>query len=101
MRAHPGLLLAVLLGCGKASDGRFGPDFLIGTAVAGFQVEMGCPTLAPERCEDRRSDWYAFITQPELLADGGLHLSGDPPSRGPGFFELYEADLDRAARELN
>jgi len=90
-----------LSACGSKSDGSFGSDFLLGTAIAGFQTEMGCPTLPPARCEDRASDWYAWITTPALLADPNLHLSGDQPSRGPGFYELYEADLDRAAHELH
>ena len=36
------------------------PDgFLWGTAMAGFQVDMGCPTLSDSVCADARSDWYA------------------------------------------
>lgn len=101
MRAGLCAVLAALCACGKGGDGRFGSDFLLGTAIAGFQAEMGCPTLPPARCEDRASDWYAWITRPELLADPGLHLSGDPPASGPGFYELYEQDLDRAAHELS
>ena len=34
MRFYFGLVLA-LFGCGKANDGRFGSDFLIGIAIAG------------------------------------------------------------------
>src|SRR5207248_3310398 len=96
------LLAAVvaLSGCGK-SDGRFGSDFLLGTAIAGFQVDMGCPSAPADRCEDRNSDWYAWITRPELISDANLHIAGDPPSAGPGFYELYESDLDRAKNELN
>ena len=73
-------------------DLPFPADFHFGAAVAGFQVDMGCPTIAPEVCEDRRSDWYQFITDART-AD---QVSGDPPSMGPGHYELYEADLDLA-----
>ena len=92
-------MLASLCACG---DGlAFPRGFLFGTAVAGFQVEMGCPTLPAAQCEDRGSDWYAWVTTPALLADPGTHLAGTPPSGGPGFFELYAQDLDRAAGPLH
>jgi beta-glucosidase/6-phospho-beta-glucosidase/beta-galactosidase len=92
--------LLLLASCSGA-DPRFPSSFLFGTAVAGFQVEMGCPSLPREQCEDRGSDWYQWITRPELIADPALHLSGDAPTTGPGFFELYEQDLDRAKAELS
>ncbi|MCB9787889.1 MAG: glycoside hydrolase family 1 protein [Deltaproteobacteria bacterium] len=76
---------------------RFPPGFLFGAAIAGFQADMGCPTLAPEQCEDRGSDWYQWITSPEILADPGAHMAGDPPTAGPGFWELYEQDIERLA----
>src|SRR5207302_10488935 len=99
MRPAPLLLCAALCGCSE--DPHFPRGFLFGTAVAGFQVEMGCPTLSATQCEDRASDWYQWITRPELVADSSLHLSGDPPAAGPGFFELYQQDLDRARNELH
>ncbi len=96
-----------VLGLAFACAGNSGnPDafpkgFLFGTAIAGFQVDMGCPTLPAEQCEDRHSDWYAYVTNPDLSGDSSLHLSGQPPSKGPGFFELYPQDLDRASKELH
>ena len=83
-----------------ASAARFPDRFVFGTAVAGFQVDMGCPTLAREVCEDRRSDWYQWITTPRIVHNPLLFMSKEPPTTGPGFFELYEDDLDRAAGEL-
>lgn len=88
---------------GRASGAlgyAFPADFRWGTATAGFQVEMGCPTLAASECEDRGSDWYAFITSPETLASPTAYLKGDPPSAGPGQWELFEEDAARAARDL-
>lgn len=79
---------------------RFPKDFLWGTAIAGFQVEMGCPTIAPGICEDRSADWYQWITDPELIADEKNYLSGDPPSWGPGHYELYAQDFALAKNEL-
>lgn len=88
--------LAVLLLFACSNDRSFPADFVLGTAVAGFQVDMGCPTLPAEKCEDRRSDWYGYITSTAAIARTQTHLAGDPPSRGPGFYELYAQDLDRA-----
>jgi beta-glucosidase/6-phospho-beta-glucosidase/beta-galactosidase len=95
------LLLLCLSACARGEDLSFPAGFLFGAAIAGFQVEMGCPTLPAEQCEDRASDWYAWITRPELLADSSTHLAGTPPAGGPGFFELYPGDLDRAAHDLH
>lgn len=74
--------------------------FLLGTAIAGFQVDMGCPTIAPEECEDRHSDWYEYITSPWTRLNPSLFMKGDPTSRGPGFYETYRDDLYRARKEL-
>ncbi len=74
----------------------FPDDFMWGTAVAGFQVEAGCPSIAAEECEDRNSDWYQWVTDPDLIAEGANFLSGEPMSNGPGHYELYNTDLDNA-----
>jgi beta-glucosidase/6-phospho-beta-glucosidase/beta-galactosidase len=94
-------LVAGLAAAGCAEDLSFPKGFLFGTATAGFQVEMGCPTTAAARCEDPNSDWYTWITNPKLVGDSGLDIAGTPPSQGPGFYELYAQDLDRAKNELH
>ena len=81
---------------GVSSAGAFPAGFAFGTAIAGFQVEMGCPTLPAVLCEDRGSDWYQYITTPRILDNALLHMSKDPPSVGPGFFETYAEDIARA-----
>ena len=60
---------------------------------------MGCPTLGPA-CDDPNSDWYVFITHPDLVNDETTYQVGHPPSAGPGMWELYEEDFDRAQKEL-
>lgn len=70
--------------------------FLMGTAVAGFQVDMGCRTIPAAQCEDRASDWYQWITTPRIAQNPLLFMSKDPPSSGPGFYESFDADLERA-----
>lgn len=77
--------------------GTFPRGFVFGTAIAGFQADMGCPTLPAAQCEDRASDWYQWITTPRILHNPILFMSKDPPSSGPGFYELYDNDLDLAA----
>src|SRR5262249_36537379 len=48
---------------------------------------------------DRASDWYQWITTKRILDNPILFMSKDPPAAGPGFYELYEKDLDLAAGE--
>ncbi len=91
-----GLLPNTLAGA-RFLVGTFPRRFLFGTAIAGFQVDMGCPTLAASACEDRASDWYQWITTKRILDNSLLFMSKDPPAKGPGFYELYETDLENAA----
>lgn len=88
------LLAALSTSCTRE---EFPKSFLFGAAVAGFQIEMGCPSIPAEECEDARSDWYQFVTSTVTVARESNHLRGDPPSFGPGYYELFEADLDRLA----
>lgn len=102
------LIVSVLLfaACTSSSSGgppapfAFPKGFLWGTATAGFQVDMGCPTLAPEQCEDRNSDWYAFVNSPRIRNNALLHQVSQDVSVGPGFWELYPQDFDRIKNEL-
>jgi len=91
-------------GSGGADAGAppadFPASFLFGSSIAGFQVDMGCPTLAAS-CDDPNSDWYQFVTDPKTKDDASAHVSGQPPSVGPGHWELYDEDYDLAANELH
>lgn len=93
------LLLSAAAGC--TDPARFPDGFLFGAAVAGFQVDMGCPTVPAAECEDPASDWYQFVTDPLFTSNPDLHIKGDAPSLGPGFYELFDADFARAKDELN
>lgn len=100
--ARFGLVVLLFLGaaCGaKPVTRTFPAGFTWGAAIAGFQVDMGCPTLPAAACEDRNSDWYEFITSTQLPDLTDL-MSGDKPAQGPGHFELYDDDFARAADEL-
>lgn len=86
----------------KNPEANFPKTFLWGSAVAGFQSDPGCPTLPPEQCEDRASDWYQWVSDPEIIARKDLtHVTGEPLANGPGMRELYKEDLARAKNELN
>ena len=89
------LLLVALIGCERPPEAvvPFPEDFAFGAATAGFQVEAGCPTLAPEVCEDRASDWYQWVTDPSIVGNDSLHVSGEPLSAGPGMWELFDEDI--------
>ncbi|MBI5106685.1 MAG: glycoside hydrolase family 1 protein [Solirubrobacterales bacterium] len=88
------LVLALLLlpAPALAADGteRFPDGFLWGTAIAGFQTEMG----PHGQDADRRSDWWAWTHS------GDPRLSKDRPERGPGHWRRYRDDVRLAARGL-
>jgi beta-glucosidase/6-phospho-beta-glucosidase/beta-galactosidase len=89
---------------GSGPDGSvsFPPDFVFGTAIAGFQADMGCPTLDAAACDDPNSDWFAFTTNPTTVQSSSAYLSGQNPAVvGPGFWELYPDDIRRADQELH
>ena len=79
----------------------FPSEFLIGTAISGFQADMGCPNLPGSWCDDLNSDWYAYATSNLVPPDPFMVSGQDPSEVGPGFWQLYREDLDRAAYELN
>jgi len=67
------------VGAGAGSI-AFPPGFVFGTAIAGFQADMGCPTLASSACTDPNSDWFAFTTSPTTVNDPTCYLSGQNPA---------------------
>lgn len=97
-------LAALAVSCSNDSSSKervFPKGFLFGAAVAGFQVDMGCPTVKPEECEDQKSDWYQWITDARILEKpAAVNFVGGPPSTGPGFYELFPQDFARAKNEL-
>jgi beta-glucosidase/6-phospho-beta-glucosidase/beta-galactosidase len=91
-------LLVAVAACGKS---QFPSGFMWGASIAGFQVDMGCPTLAADKCEDRASDWYQLITNPTGdYQDQAANVTFEPPSHGPGHWELFDADIAKAKDEL-
>jgi len=101
MAALAVVMAAPLVQAAVITDRRTIPEhFLLGTAIAGFQVEMGCPHIAAEICEDHYSDWYAFITSPWTRFDPLLFMSRQLPGTGPGFYEFYRQDLEIARQRL-
>ncbi len=70
-------------------DLAFPADFLWGTASSAWQVE-GDQDTTPGDGMPFASNWTAW-------EDMGCIEDGDRNERGAGFWDLYEADLDRAA----
>lgn len=100
MRLRVLVLTVSCLACSPAVK-PFPDGFLFGASIAGFQVDMGCPTLPAAQCEDRRSDWYQLLTNRAQVSPAvAAHFTWDPPSSAPGHWELYEQDFARAKDEL-
>jgi beta-galactosidase len=95
-------MIALVAACSAppAQKPPFPAGFLWGAAIAGFQVDMGCPTLSAAECEDRNSDWYDFLARRAELPDLQDRISVDPISASPGHWELYAQDFERAKSEL-
>lgn len=71
----------------------FPPGFLWGTAISGFQSDMGLG--APN---DTNTDWWVWVRDPQNLVQG--RVSGDLPETGPGFWNRFDADARLARRGL-
>src|SRR3989337_1803283 len=78
------LLLSAFAACTDKSDAddpyAFPKGFMFGVATAGFQSDMGCPTLPPSQCADPHSDWYRFVTSPAILASPTAYVTGGDPA---------------------
>jgi beta-galactosidase len=84
--------LVALSACTKPPELEFPEGFEWGTATAGFQVDMGCPTWSDDECLDTASDWYQWVNDPDIIADDDLHTTGEDVRNGPGMWELWEQD---------
>ncbi|MFZ5438897.1 MAG: glycoside hydrolase family 1 protein [Myxococcota bacterium] len=89
--------LVVLVGCGSRA---FPEKFLFGASTAGFQVDPGCPTLPDAQCVDTKSDWYQWVTSKDELQDMKDIITFEPLANAPGYWELYEQDLERAKKDM-
>jgi len=90
-RYLPVVLLATA--CTEKATHPFPEGFVWGTATAGFQVEMGCPTWADAECLDTHSDWYEWVTDDAIVADPDLYVTGEDVRNGPGMWETFEDDV--------
>jgi beta-glucosidase/6-phospho-beta-glucosidase/beta-galactosidase len=71
----------------------FPDDFLWGTAISGFQSEMGVG--APS---DPNTDWWVWVRD---AGNVGTRVSGDLPENGPGFYNLFDTDARAARKRLH
>ena len=87
----------------QAAQAAFPAGFRWGTAVAGFQVEMG--GLAANI--DTGSDWYAWTHDAENRCDAPFNVPScsprvtkDVPENGPNYYELFAKDHALAKKKL-
>ena len=78
------------VGFATVAGAAFPPGFAWGTAIAGFQAEMGYSGGSI----DTGSDWWAWVHDPANIA--AHRVSGDLPEYGPGFFDRYKDHLRQA-----
>jgi beta-galactosidase len=91
-------LSLALMACGQTPV--FDSKFLFGAAIAGFQVDPGCPTLPEAQCVDTRSDWYQFVTSRSQLPMLQQWVTFESLNRGPGHWELFESDFELAKKDM-
>jgi beta-galactosidase len=101
LRSTAAIAALALCACSAtpAPTPTFRKGFLWGASIAGFQVDMGCPTLGAD-CVDPASDWYQFVNGKAELADLSSIMSFEPLSNGPGHWELYAQDYARAKADM-
>ena len=75
------------------SGGAMPKGFLWGTAIAGFQSEMG-----RGQDLDVNSDWWQWVHDPGNISS--KVTSGDLPENGPGFWSQYASDVKLARKGL-
>jgi beta-glucosidase/6-phospho-beta-glucosidase/beta-galactosidase len=78
-------LCAVVVRSSPAVGQAFPDGFLWGTAIAGFQSDMGVGAPA-----DPNTDWWVWAHDAQNIAT--QRVSGDLPEDGPGFWVEYPKD---------
>ena len=90
------LAIGLLVG-GSAASARvvqpFPSDFRWGTAISGFQSEMGVGAPA-----DPTTDWWVWVRDAANVSSG--RVSGELPESGPGFYDLFARDAVLARKGL-
>ncbi len=86
-------LCVVAVTSARASGLPFPDGFRWGTAIAGFQSDMGVG--APN---DPNTDWWVWAHDAQNVAEH--RVSGDVPENGPGFWRLFAKDAKLVRRKL-
>jgi beta-galactosidase len=87
-------LISVIACAGRFAHAAFPPGFLWGTAISGFQTDMGGSPAS----NDPNSDWWVWTHDPANIAAG--ITSGDLPEDGPAFYDRFASDIKLANRRL-
>jgi beta-glucosidase/6-phospho-beta-glucosidase/beta-galactosidase len=91
---RPGFVVPLLALCLAApARADFPPGFLWGTAISGFQTEMGGDPSG----NDTGSDWWVWAHDPDNIDDN--KVSGDfPEAGGPRFWDDFRSQIRRQAK---
>jgi beta-galactosidase len=84
------LLATLVLLAARPAAAAFPAKFLWGTAIAGFQADMG----GNPAHRDQNTDWWAWAHDAANIA--AHRVSGDLPEAGPAFYDHYKEDVRRA-----
>ncbi len=90
------LAIGLLAGASVASARVVQPfpsHFRWGTAISGFQSEMGVGAPA-----DPTTDWWVWVHDAANVSSG--RVSGELPESGPGFYDLFARDAVLARKGL-
>ena len=88
------LVLALVATLACAARAAFPPGFLWGTAISGFQTEMG----GKPGHNDPSSDWWVWAHDPDNISQH--RVSGDLPEAGPAFYDKFRAQSRKARSGL-
>ncbi len=83
--------LAVVIAA-RPADAAFPLGFRWGTAIAGFQTEMG----GDPSHRDPNTDWWVWVHDTDNISNG--RVSGDEPENGPAFYDKYRRQIRHDAR---
>jgi beta-glucosidase/6-phospho-beta-glucosidase/beta-galactosidase len=76
----------------RGAHAAFPDGFLWGSAISGFQSEMGGDPAS----NDPGSDWWVWVHDADNIA--AHRVSGDLPEDGPAFWDEYRTQIRRNAR---
>ncbi|TMB48398.1 MAG: glycoside hydrolase family 1 protein [Deltaproteobacteria bacterium] len=88
------VILALVTALTSLARAAFPPGFLWGTAISGFQTEMG----GKPGHNDPSSDWWVWVHDADNRSQN--RVSADVPETGPAFYDKFRAQSRKARSGL-